>query len=155
MGSAATSITRTASTTAVIMTRKSSAMPTAVMTESSEKTMSRSMTWLITAPNEATAFALSWPLALELVVNFVGRLRQQEQAAADENQIASREAAAGTAQRPVRREIQTMDPNSRAASAWPRSGRPAARVAAVPWAVSGQDRDEDDVVDPEDDLEKR
>ena len=44
IGSAATSMTSTASTTAAIITRWSSAMPMAVMTESSENTMSRIIT---------------------------------------------------------------------------------------------------------------
>ena len=39
--------------TAVIMTHSSSTMPTAVMTESSEKTMSSSMIWTITLANDA------------------------------------------------------------------------------------------------------
>ncbi len=64
MGSAATSITSTASTTAAIMTRWSSAMPIAVMTESSENTMSSIITWPMTLANDAAGLAgpPSWPL---------------------------------------------------------------------------------------------
>ena len=51
--SADTIMTPTASTTAVTITARSLAMPTAVMTESSENTMSSSMTWMMTAANEA------------------------------------------------------------------------------------------------------
>jgi len=36
-------------------------MPTAVITESSEKTMSSSMTWTMTAAKEATTRAELWP----------------------------------------------------------------------------------------------
>ena len=45
-------MTSTASTTAAIITRWSSAMPIAVMTESSENTMSRIITWPMTLAND-------------------------------------------------------------------------------------------------------
>ena len=61
MASAETSITRMAMTTAAIMTRISSTMPTAVMTESSEKTMSRSRIWTITPAKVARVLALECP----------------------------------------------------------------------------------------------
>ena len=54
-------MTPTASTTAVTITARSFAMPTAVMTESSENTMSSSITWTMTAANEAATRADSWP----------------------------------------------------------------------------------------------
>ena len=83
----------TATTTAVIMMEMSFAIPTAVMTESSEKMMSSSMIWPMTAANDgATLRGAVRLLALELVVNLDGRLPQQEQAAADEDQIAAGEA---------------------------------------------------------------
>jgi hypothetical protein len=49
-----TSITSIAITIAVTMIPRSSAMPTAVMTESSEKTMSSSRIWTSTPPIVAT-----------------------------------------------------------------------------------------------------
>ena len=42
----------TATTTAMTITGSESAMPTAVITESSENTMSSSMIWKMTAPND-------------------------------------------------------------------------------------------------------
>ena len=45
----------TDSTTAATMIGDVSAIPTAVITESSEKTMSSSMIWPMTAPNDGAA----------------------------------------------------------------------------------------------------
>ena len=47
--------------TAATMTPRWSDMPIAVMTESSENTMSRSMTWVITAANDAATRPELWP----------------------------------------------------------------------------------------------
>ncbi len=47
----------TARTTAITITVIDSAMPTAVITESSEKTMSSTMICRITAPNDGATFA--------------------------------------------------------------------------------------------------
>ena len=70
----------------------SSAMPTAVITESSEKTMSSSMIWTITDANDGATRAELVPFfALELFVNLERRLAEQEQAADDQNQIAARD----------------------------------------------------------------
>ena len=79
----------TAMMTAVTMTHSSSTMPTAVMTESSEKTMSRSMIWTITLANDAATRLGRVPLlALELVVDLVRALPHQEEAAEDQDQVA-------------------------------------------------------------------
>ena len=52
-----------------------SAMPTAVITESSENTMSSSRICTMTPPNDAAAFAAAVPfLAFELVVDLVRAL---------------------------------------------------------------------------------
>ena len=51
----------TAMTTAAIMTDRSSAMPTAVITESSENTMSSSMICPTTAASDGATRALTWP----------------------------------------------------------------------------------------------
>jgi hypothetical protein len=61
IGSAANIITPTASTTAVTMMETSSAIPTAVMTESREKTMSRTMIWAITATKDGATRVDPWP----------------------------------------------------------------------------------------------
>ncbi len=77
-------------TTAATMMERSSAMPTAVITESSEKTMSSSMIWTITAPNDGAdlrrAVAL---LAFEPIVDLERRLGEQEQPAQDQDQVAA------------------------------------------------------------------
>ena len=59
--SADSSMTPTAMTTAGIMTPTCSAMPTAVITESSENTMSSSRIWMMTPANEAATCAEAWP----------------------------------------------------------------------------------------------
>ena len=64
-------------------------MPTAVITESSENTMSSSMIWTITLANDAATrrdgVAL---LAFEPLVDLERALAEQEQAAADQDQVA-------------------------------------------------------------------
>ena len=83
----------TAMTTAVIMMEMSLAMPTAVMTESSEKMMSSTMIWPMTARERRRDLRRAVGLfAFELVVDLDGRLPEQEQAAADEDEVAAREA---------------------------------------------------------------
>ena len=47
--------------TAAIMTHSSSTMPTAVMTESSENTMSSSMIWTMTLANDAATLLDACP----------------------------------------------------------------------------------------------
>jgi len=59
-GSAANIITSTASTTAATMMRTSLAMPIAVMTESSENTMSSSMIWAMTAEKDGATRVTAW-----------------------------------------------------------------------------------------------
>ena len=80
----------TAMTTAATMIDRSSAMPTAVITESSEKTMSSSMICRITAANDGATRARAVPfLAFEPLVNLERRLGEQEQAADDQDQVAA------------------------------------------------------------------
>ena len=78
------SITATAPITAATMTPSLSAMPTAVITESSEKTMSSSRIWTMTPANAAFAFvdAVVLLAPFEAVVHFERRLGDQEEAAA-------------------------------------------------------------------------
>ena len=72
-------------TIAAIMTETCCAMPTAVMTESSEKTMSSSTIWQTacrSAAPPAAAVQLGLVLDLELVVDLVRRLADEEEPAA-------------------------------------------------------------------------
>ena len=65
-------------------------MPTAVITESSEKTISSSMIWMMTLVNDdggPSAPVLS--CALELLVDLERRFAEQEETAAEENQVAA------------------------------------------------------------------
>ena len=82
------------------MISTSRAMPTAVITESSENTMSSSMICTSTAPKVA-AFGLwlSVLAALQLVVDLPGRLGHQEEAADQQDQIAPGEAVVQHARR--------------------------------------------------------
>ena len=101
MGPAKTSITPTASTMATTITSTCCAMPTAVITESSEKTMSRSAIWRMVQPK--VAFRLSALVhlvaGLELVVDLEGGLADEEEAAHAQDEIAPGEPLA----RPPRR----------------------------------------------------
>ena len=80
----------TAMTTAATITPRSSAIPTAVITESSENTMSSSMIWISTlgsdGPHPDRCLAL---LALQPLVDLAGALGQQEQAAHDQDQVSA------------------------------------------------------------------
>ena len=77
---------------ATIMTQISSAMPTAVITESSEKMMSRIAIWMMTfqKPGDGPA-ACQLVLAFDLVVNLDDAAADQKQAADEENQVAGRD----------------------------------------------------------------
>ena len=76
--------------TAVIMTPRSLAMPTAVMTESSEKTMSSSRSARCTDVSDG-ADALDGVafLPFQLVVNLVRGLGEEEQSADQQDQVAA------------------------------------------------------------------
>ena len=105
-------MTKQAITTAATMISRSCAMPIAVMIESSENTMSMTMICMITQKN-ALAFGCVVGLAvarLDLGMNFVGRLRDQEQPAADQDDVA-----------PGQREVLHRDAPARSG----RSARPA------------------------------
>ena len=72
------------------MTGTSSTMPTAVMIESSENTMSMMMICRITAPNVALHRARRLALdALEQLVDLVRALPQQEEPADDQDEVAA------------------------------------------------------------------
>ena len=85
----------TDTTTAVTMTHSSSTMPMAVMTESSEKTMSSNMICAITLANDdGSPAGRVLLLPFKGPVNLEGALREEKQATANQNQIATREGAA-------------------------------------------------------------
>ena len=78
------------STTTVTMTTRFSVMPTAVMTESSENTMSSSRICASTEPKVTGAFGARAVLLfgpLELVVDLGDRLVDEEQATRDEDEV--------------------------------------------------------------------
>ncbi len=137
---AKTSITSTAITTAAIMIATSRAMPTAVITESSEKTMSSSMIWTRIAPKLAAAGrALAVLAALELVVDLPGRLGHQEESAEQQDQVAAgegvleqREERPRQAHHPGDREQQRDAHAHREQQAEAARARPAAPAAASP-----------------------
>ena len=157
IGSAANIMMPTASTTAATMTLTSSAIPTAVITESSEKTISSSMIWTITAAKEGATRADPWLLlAFQPIVDLDRRLGEQEQAAADQDEVASGDAAAehgeersGEADDPGNRQQQQDPHQHRRQQADP----PRPRLLVV-RQLARQNGDEDDVVDAEDHLEE-
>ncbi|MGC4084348.1 MAG: hypothetical protein QM736_20110 [Vicinamibacterales bacterium] len=94
IGSAANIMMPTESTTAATNhTPTLSTMPTAVITESSEKTMSSSIICPMTAGTTAPLWRSRAFLSFEPLVNFDGRLPHQEQAAAEQNEVAPRDLA--------------------------------------------------------------
>ncbi len=89
-------MTPTAITIAAIITWTCFAIPTAVMTESSEKTMSRIAIWVITPPKEPRPRRCGTAASrrpFELVVDLVHALGQQEEPADEEDQVAAGELA--------------------------------------------------------------
>ena len=81
---------RQAMTTAAIMIARSCAMPIAVMMESSENTISMTMIWRITQKNALAPGRVAAALVarFHLGVDFVGRLCDQEQPAAHQDDVA-------------------------------------------------------------------
>jgi len=73
--------------TAPIMTGMLFTMPTAVITESSENTMSSNMIWISTAVNDDTDAPRPAPLALQLAMDLLGTFRHKEQPPDDHDQI--------------------------------------------------------------------
>ena len=120
--------------------------------------MSSTMICAITAPNDGARAGLSLVLlAFQPLVNLQRRLAQQEQSAADQNEIPSRDVPPGD--RDERRR-QPDDPRNREEQHDPHQHRaeqtraPRARLIAG-GQLAGKNRNEDDVVDAEDDFEKR
>jgi hypothetical protein len=78
------------STTAATITGTLSAIPTAVITESSENTMSSSMIWPMTDANDgATPRRTVAFHPFEPLVDLNGRLAEKEESAAEQNEIAA------------------------------------------------------------------
>ncbi len=135
------------------------AMPTAVITESREKTISRTRSWINTDRNTCRppTRRLGGVLGLELVVDLPRGLPDQEEAPAQEDEIASgegvpadREEGAGQPHQPGNRE---EEPDADQ-EGQPDSEPPGQRLLGAGQA-GGEDGDEDDVVDAEDDLHRR
>ena len=102
MGLAANSITPTEATTAATITPIWSTMPTAVITESSENTMSMTAIWpmmpqksLLPLARSAAASLCAWAVVLarfHFHENLVRGLVEQEQAAEQQHQVAPADA---------------------------------------------------------------
>ncbi len=145
-------------TTAAIMTMISLAMPTAVMTESRLKMMSSSMIWMIVPQKELArpGFA-DVVVALHAAVDLPGGLGDEEEAAHDEDDVAAAELEAGDLEERLREADDPVDAQQQQ-DAHAHRGQDAdapGPVALVVRQLVGQDGDEDDVVDAEDDLERR
>ena len=95
-GVAASSITTTATTTAITITGRCGVMPTAVMMLSTENTMSSTRICPITAPNDSRRRAaiehVRPVIGVDVMMDFRGRLPDQEQSARDQDQVAPRKA---------------------------------------------------------------
>ena len=133
-------------------------MPTAVITESSENTMSITMICATTAASERAAASpsRSLVLALELSVDLERRLGDEEQAA----EIRIRPRPETSTPRSVNsgvvsRTTHAMLSSSSRIRVTNAPNRPSRRALAplLLRQLPGEDRDEDDVVDAEDDLE--
>ncbi len=148
-------------------------MPTAVITESSEKTMSSARICASVAPNPTVRCASARsrgrrrprsPAASPsppstLLVKLVGRLGHQEQAAGQQHQIAPRKCAGragvNSGARQPHEPAQPQQQRRCAGSAPAPMPRRRTRGRCPCATFSRQDRDEDDVVDAEDDLHHR
>ena len=139
---------------------ENSAMPTAVMTESREKTMSRIMIWAMAAAKEGGALVtvhLALGIVLELVVDLPGgRLVDEEDAARDEDEVLR-------SRSPMPNQTTTssfsvmIQPGEEHQDHADHHREREAEVAGARLLLlrelRREDRDEDDVVDAEHDLE--
>ncbi len=132
-------------------------MPTAVITESSENTMSSITIWAMIGQKAACAALLPCLCsALEPLVDLGGRLDQQEHAADDQDQVAPRELEAARSRTAVAvsdiTQVMLASSPRRISSA---SERPMirARSRCVGRQLVREDGDEDQVVDAQHDLE--
>ena len=156
-GPEATIITATATTTATTMIGNSLVMPTAVMMLSIEKTMSISTIWTnaaITPSRAGVRPRLVLAVRLDPLVDLPRRLPHQEQAARQQEQVAHRKRMAehgrerlGQADDRGGRGEQREAEDERQRQAEAARERPPARLDPV-----RQERDEDEIVDPEHDL---
>ena len=156
-GREATNMMPTATITAAIITSTCCAMPTAVMIESIENTMSMTMIWAMIAANACGALCAEFVLVrlLDRGVHLVRRLVDQEDAAGDQDEVAStrrhvRTASTTGAVSPM---IQADHQQQQdAEDQRQRQAEPAGRGRPAPGQARHQHRDEDDVVDAEHDL---
>ncbi len=98
-GVAASSITVTATTTAMTMIGRCGVMPTAVMMLSTEKTRSSSRIWPMAAPKRSIGRRagdeiLVVVVGIDVVVDFLGRLPDEEETAGDQDHVLPGEAVA-------------------------------------------------------------
>ena len=154
-----TSITSMDSTIATIMIETSLAIPTAVITESSEKTMSSSKIWTSTsmnAPRAAPAAVSSWPASSLSWISQVAlairkrpppsRIRSRPETprpSTEKSGAVSPMIQVIASSRPMRMPSASESPSRRA------------QRLLVRRQPADQDGEEDDVVDAEDDLHRR
>ena len=134
-------------------------MPIAVMMESRENTMSMTMIWTMTQKNALArrrAIVLS-VAGFHLAVNFVGRLGDQEQSAADQDDVAP-----GKADALYREDVLRQPDQPHQQAEQQNSKHQRQRQADLPRALRlpfgyprDDDRQEDDVVDTENDFQRR
>ena len=146
-------------TTAAIMISRSCAMPIAVMMESSENTMSMTTIWTITQKNALAlgAAVILFVTRFHLGVDFMGGLRDQEQSAADQDDVAPRE---GHALHGEDRLCQADQPHQQAEQENAEQKRE--RQPDLPRALGlrlrdarDDDRQKDHIVDAENDFQRR
>ena len=135
-------------------------MPTAVMMESTEKTRSSSRIWKMAPPNVIVHGAADHVLLVvdrvDRVVDLLGRLPDEEQAAGDQDDVPPGE---GLAEEREDRRGQLDDEGDRAEQHQAHDQRradaePAGALALMLGQLVGEDRDEDQVVDAEHDLQR-
>ncbi len=132
-------------------------MPTAVMTESSENTTSSATIWATIGQN-ATARVRDVPdrLRFEAIVDLHRRLHQQEKPAGDENEVAPGHAVAPHGEHRLRERHDPADAREQrqAHDQGEHQTDPPGALALARWQPAGENRDEDQVVDAEHDLER-
>src|SRR3990170_496577 len=149
-----TSMNPTASTIAMTMTKRWGTRPTAVMTESSEKTMSRRMIWPSVHATVARPGKLLGRVALEPLIDLVAGLGQQEQPTSDQDEVPAGETLA---QNEEERRAQPHHPGDAEEQTQAHDERedetdPSGAGLLRRWQPADEERDEHDVVDAQHDL---
>ena len=125
-----------------------------------ENTRSSSRIWPIADGERKSAASgrrtlSSWSVGIDVVMDFLGRLPDEEQAAGDQDQVAPGEAVAERLEdrrRSVARSSATVPSSASRMISASADADPACARAAVGRQLVGEDRDEDQVVDAEHDL---